>query len=253
VTDPRRPDERVLVIGATRGTGIEIVARLLRDGFPVRVLARDDRKARALFGASVEIVQGDLTQRASLVPAVCAVRHVISTAGVTKRPASERSIIAVEYDGVVNAIAAAHEAGLTGRFLYMTAIGVMRHSLAAIALNLIKGRTLVWRQRAEEEIRRSGLDYTVIRCGVLRNAPAARHAIEISQRNHPMALWRRIGRADAAEVFVQALQHSATSRTTFDALWSHGPGPRHWDALFADLRRDDGRPTLTMPTTQGRA
>ncbi len=30
---------RVLVIGATRGTGYEIVQRLLREGYPVRVTA----------------------------------------------------------------------------------------------------------------------------------------------------------------------------------------------------------------------
>jgi uncharacterized protein YbjT (DUF2867 family) len=125
----------------------------------------------------------------------------------------------------------------------MTAIGVTRHSMASIALNLIKGRTLVWRRRAEDEIRCSRSDYTIIRCGVLRNEPAGRHAIEISQRNSPMAFWRRIGRADAAEVFVQALQHPATRRKTFDAAWSRGAGPSDWDDLFSRLRPDPGRGT----------
>lgn len=127
---------------------------------------------------------------------------------------------------------------MTGRFLYMTAIGVTRHSISSIALNLIKGNTLVWRRRAEERIRSSGLDYTIIRCGVLRNAPAGAHAIDVSQRDHPMALWYRIGRADAAEVFVQALQHPATRRTTFDAVWSRSRSRTDWDALFSRLRPD---------------
>ncbi len=184
----------------------------------------------------MEIAQGDVTRPETLAPAMREVRHVIFTAGVTKRPASQRSIVAVEYEGVRNTLAAARQVGVSGRFLYMTAIGVTRHSFESIALNLIKGRTLVWRRRAEDEIRGSGVDYTIIRCGVLRNTPPGRHAIEISQLNKPMALWRRIGRADAAEVFVQALQHPATRGTTFDALWSCRRGPTEWDRLFSRLR-----------------
>jgi uncharacterized protein YbjT (DUF2867 family) len=236
--DPRQDEERVLVVGATRGTGGEIVKRLLRDGFRVRALARDEHKARSTLGDDVEVIHGDVTRRGTLAPAMREVQHVIFTAGVTKRPASQRSIIAVEFDGVKNTLAAAREAGVSGRVLYMTAIGVTRHSIASIGLNLIKGRTLVWRRRAEDEIRRSSSDYTIIRCGVLRNEPAGRHAIKISQRDSPMAFWRRIGRADAAEVFVQALQHPSTSRTVFDATWSRREGPSDWEDLFSRLRPD---------------
>jgi uncharacterized protein YbjT (DUF2867 family) len=238
VADPNSPKPRVLVIGATRGTGAEIVARLLRDGFTVRALAREEHRARAKFGDRVEVVPGDVTRRETLGPAVHGVDHVIFTAGVTKRPASERSIIAVEYDGVVNTLAACNAEGLTGRFLYMTALGVTRHSVMSIALNLIKGRTLVWRHRAEERIREKGLDYTIIRCGVLNNAPAGQHAIEVAQRDYPLAPWYRIGRADAAEIFVQALRYPATRRTTFDAVWTRGQAPADWNALFSRLRPD---------------
>jgi uncharacterized protein YbjT (DUF2867 family) len=204
----------------------------------VRALARDEHGARAKFGDRVEIVPGDVTRRETLVPAMQGAHDVIFAAGVTKRPASERSIIAVEYDGVVNTLAVCNAGGLPGRFLYMTAIGVTRHSIAAIALNLIKGRTLVWRRRAEDQIRASGLDYTIIRCGVLTNAPPGRHATEIAQRDYPLAPWYRIGRADAAEVFVQALQHPATRRTTFDAVWSRGAPQTDLNALFSRLRPD---------------
>jgi uncharacterized protein YbjT (DUF2867 family) len=238
VTNSRSSEERVLVVGATRGTGAEIVKCLLRDDFHVRALARDPRTAHGVLGDTVELVQGDVTRRETLVAAMRGVRHVIFTAGVTKRPASQRSIIAVEYEGVRNTLAAAREAGVNGRFLYMTAIGVTRHSIASIALNLIKGRTLVWRRRAEEEIRRSGVDYTIIRCGVLQNGPAGRQAIEISQQDKPMLLCRRIGRADAAEVFVQALKHPATRGTTFDAMWSRNRQPTDWESLFSRLRPD---------------
>src|SRR5207247_1238576 len=124
-----------------------------------------------------------------------------------------------------------------------TSFGVTRRSIGSLVLNLIKGRTLVWRRRAEEQIRASGLDYTIIRCGVLTNAPPGNHAVEISRRDYPLAPWYRIGRADAAEVFVQALQHAATRRTTFDAIWSRQPGPTDWNAAFSRLLPDDRYPS----------
>jgi uncharacterized protein YbjT (DUF2867 family) len=236
-----KADRPVLVIGATRGTGKEIVSRLLRDGYVVRALARDPSSARAALGTAVEIVQGDVTKPETLPSALIGISDVIFTAGVTKRPASEASIIAVEYQGVINTLSAAKATGFNGRFLYMTALGVKRGSVESVFLNLIKGNTLKWRRRAEEEVRSSGLDYTIVRCGVLTNSDTDR-AIELSQRDYPMTLSRRISRAAAAEVFVQSLRSSSAHRTTFEAIWSNDTEPQPWDVLFARLKPDSSLP-----------
>ena len=118
--------ERVLVMGGTQGTGYHIARRLLGDGYRVRVLAQNEAKARVRFGDTVEIMVGDVTQPATLPPALTGVDHVIVTVGVTKRPASERLVKAVEYDSTLNVLAAARDAGLAGRFMYMSAIGTTR-------------------------------------------------------------------------------------------------------------------------------
>jgi uncharacterized protein YbjT (DUF2867 family) len=230
----------VLVIGGTRGTGREIVSRLERDGHRVRALARNETAARSVLGPNVEIVSGDVTKPATLPAAVRGTSAVIFTAGVTMRPASERSIIAVEYDGVKNTLSAASASGFSGRFLYMTTLGITRPSLTSIGLNLIKGNTVMWRGRAEVEIRRSGIDYTIIRCGVLTNGDSNR-PVEFSQRELRLSLLRRINRAAAAEVFVQALRHASASRATFDAVWSRRHAAESWDDLFARLRPDAER------------
>lgn len=166
------------------------------------------------------------------------VDHVIFTAGVTQRPAGERLIVATEYEGVKNTIAAARTAGFNGRFLYMTSIGVAKSSLAAILLNLIKRNTLKWRRLAEGEIRKSGLEYTVVRAGFLTNSPGGRRAIEVSQRGYPLALKYRISRADIAETLVQALKHPLTRRTTFEVVWGRCGQRREWDVLFGELMPD---------------
>ncbi len=239
-------NECVLVIGATRGTGYLIAKRLLEEGYRVRVLARNGVQARELFGGQAEVVVGDVTKPETLVPAVAGVDHIVFTAGVTRRPAPEAQVKAVVHDGVLNTLAAAKAAGFTGRFLLMGAIGTTRGSLLSFLLNLIKGKTLHWRKRAEEAVRRSGLDYTIIHAGILTNGPGG-GAVEIGQRHLPMRPWYRISRADAAEVFVQALKHPATRNTTFDAISSRDDRIRGWDERFRHLHPDEGRREQAAP------
>jgi len=120
----------------------------------------------------------------------------------------------------------------------MTSIGVTRGSLTGAFLNLVKGNTLRWRRHVEEELRASGVDYTIIRAGFLLNSPGGRRAIEMSQAALPLAPKHRIARADVAETFVEALKHPSTSRTTFDVVWGRGSRQETWDLLFGRLKPD---------------
>ncbi len=222
-------DQRVLVIGGTRGTGYLIVNLLPRDGYRVRTLARKGADAKEKLGPAVEIVEGDITKLESLPGAMQDVDHIIFTAGVTQRPADEPLVRATNYEGVKNTLAAARDAGFNGRFLYMTTLGVTKSSPAATLLNLVIRNTTK---------RRSGLDYTVIRAGILTNSPGGQRAIEVSQDDYPLAFNYRISRADVAEVFVQALKHPITRRTTFDVVWARGSQRKGWDTLFGQLKPD---------------
>ncbi len=230
--------QQVLVIGGTRGTGLLIVDFLLRDGYRVRALARNPGQAAPRVGAAVQVVPGDVTRPETLPGALKDITHLIFTAGVATGPARERLIIATEYEGVLNTLAAARRAGFSGRFLYMTSIGVTRPSLSAAVLNLVKGNTLRWRRRAEDDIRASGVDYTIIRAGFLLNSPGGRRAIELSQEAQPLAPRYRISRADVAETFVEAFKRPNTSRTTFEVAWGRGPRREQWDLLFSRLTPD---------------
>src|SRR6266568_5999446 len=180
--------ERVLVVGGTRGTGLLIANLLLRDGYRVRALARNPAKAALRLGSAVDVVPGDVTRPDTLASAVKDLTHLIFTAGVAVGPAREKVIIATEYQGVFNPLAAARQARFNGRFLYMTSIGVTKPSLSAAVLNFVKGNTLRWRKRAEGEIRASGVNYTIIRSGFLLNRPGDGRAIEVGEESLPLAL-----------------------------------------------------------------
>jgi uncharacterized protein YbjT (DUF2867 family) len=235
---------RVLVIGGTRGTGL-LIARLLHErGYRVRVLARDPVAASAELGASFEVVAGDLTKADTLPPAIAGVDHIIFTAGAPSgRYATESLVKATDYQGVVDALAAARQAELPGRFIYLNSIGIATPSLAATLINLLKRNTLLWRRRVEDHIRASGLDYTIIRVGFLLNRPGGQHAVIVGQDALPLSPCHRIARADVAEAFVEAMLHPRASRTTFEIVWGKVPRREGWRALFEKLK-PDGRDTI---------
>ncbi|MGH7500259.1 MAG: NAD(P)H-binding protein [Longimicrobiales bacterium] len=73
-----------------------------------------------------------------------------------------------EYHGVTNTLAALQMGAFAGRLLYMTSMGATTRSLSRRFLNRLKRNTLQWRRRAEDQIRMSGLAYTIVRAGRTR-------------------------------------------------------------------------------------
>jgi len=220
-----------------KGAGLLIARLLHKRGFRVRVLARDPTKAAAELGASFEMIAGDLTKADTLAPAVAQVDHIIFTAGAPGGRYAPQSLVkATDYQGVADTLAAARQARLAGRFVYLNSIGIETPSLTGALLNLLKRNTLVWRRRAEEDIRASGLDYTIIRVGFLLDCPGGEHAVIVGQDALAPAPRHRIARADVAEAFVEAMQHPSASRVTFEIVWGKGPRRDSWSALFEKLK-----------------
>jgi uncharacterized protein YbjT (DUF2867 family) len=229
----------VLVIGGTRGTG-RLVAEHLHDASrPVRVLARNPAQARRSLPAGIDIAAGDLTRPDSLRAVFAGVAHVVFTAGIRSGyPALEARVRAVEFDGLRHALAAALATGFAGRFVYMNSMGVDVDSLPARLLNLYKGNALRWRRRGEDEIRRSGLDYAIVRAGFLLNAGGGRRALAVSQAPLPLAVRYRISRADVAATLVACIDHPTASRVTFELAWGPGPRTTPVESTLAGLHRD---------------
>jgi uncharacterized protein YbjT (DUF2867 family) len=234
----------VVVIGGTRGTGL-LIARLLdQSGASVRVLARDPDKAKRELGASIQVVMGDVTKEGTLVEAIDGARAIVFTAGCRSgRLVSEAQIRATEYQGVLNTLGVARQVGFSGRFLYMTSSGIGMRSFWTRALNIYKGNTLVWRARAEDAIRASGLPYTIIRTGMLLNRPGGLHTIELTQRSLPLLPRYRIARTDVAEAFVAALEHPRAVRATFEIVWGRKGHRQEWGDLMTAIVSDAPSPT----------
>ena len=115
----------VLVTGGTGFVGANLVRELLADGHAVRVLARRGGDRRALEGASVQIVEGDLLDTASLRTAVAGARHVYHVAADYRLWAPDlRVLYRANVDGTRHLLAAAAEAGAE-RIVYTSTVGAV--------------------------------------------------------------------------------------------------------------------------------
>jgi len=188
----------VLVIGGTKATGLVIVKLLRARGDEVVVLARPASDASAAEATGARIVRGDALNPADMTVALSGghFRAIVSTLGAANvkgpRP---------DFDGNRNAVDAARMAGVS-RFVMVSVIGA-GDSLAAspwIARRFLKA-VIFEKTKAEDYLKTSGLDYTIIRPGGLLDKEAQGTAY-LTEDTGSMS-WIR--RADLAILTVQAL------------------------------------------------
>ncbi len=114
---------RALVTGGTGFVGSHVVRELLADGVEVRVLARAGSDRRALAGLPVEIVTGDLTEPASLPPALAGVETLYHVAADYRLWAADpRVLYRVNVEGTRALLRAAEAAGVS-RVVYTSSVG----------------------------------------------------------------------------------------------------------------------------------
>ena len=115
----------VLVTGATGFVGAAVARRVLAAGEGVRALVRPASDRRNLAGLDVEVVEGDLTDPASVARAVAgcvAVFHVAADYRIwCPDPAP---MIATNVEGTRTVMRAAAEAGV-GRIVYTSSVAVL--------------------------------------------------------------------------------------------------------------------------------
>lgn len=133
----------VLLIGATGKIGRTVATRLAEAGVAARALVRDPARAADLAAVGVEIVQGELTDRATLDRALAGVDKVYLAIGRT--PDQE----ALE-NGVIDAAAAAG----VGHIVEISVVGAAPDAIVGIAR---------WHHAIETHLAESGVPATVLR------------------------------------------------------------------------------------------
>lgn len=226
----RSGPELVLVAGATGGTGTAVATNLQTQGYQVRVLVRDEAKARTVLGDGVSYFTGDVRSVESLASAMDGVDYVISAIGSSRSdPANNPE--AVDYGGIKNMAAAAAAANVR-QFVLVSSAGVTQEDHF---LNKAFDNVLQWKFKGEEELRASGVPYTIVRPGGLVNTPGGADALVFVQGDTSAG---RISREDVALICIAALDRPEALNKTFETYSSDEPGANDWAALFGSLQAD---------------
>jgi dihydroflavonol-4-reductase len=123
----------LLVTGATGLAGSNLCVAARQRGYGVRGLVRSASDTEPLTAAGVELVMGDVSDADSVARAVRGVQHVIHTAAVmggTWGTATSDDHWAINYQGVVNVLDAAQNAGV-GRCVVYSSTGVLDRRFTA--------------------------------------------------------------------------------------------------------------------------
>lgn len=114
----------ILVTGATGAIGFAIVKSLLKRNYKIRLLVRDCQRARKIFGDAVEYCQGDITDLASLRPAMEGIKIIYHAAGLPEQWLPSPEIFnQVNVRGTKNMLTVAREVQVE-RFVYTSTMDV---------------------------------------------------------------------------------------------------------------------------------
>jgi len=194
--DPRAP---VLVFGATRGVGLALTRRLRARGAGVVALVRRRSDRAALDALGVEVVPGDALDATDVARAAARMPRgadVVSTLG-PRRP-EETRVDDVGQGIVIDAVRAI----APRRFVLVTSVGCGEMApYRSERVQATLGPVLDAKTRAEESLRASGLSFTIVRPGGLRDGPATgRGELVEDPTVHGM-----IHREDVAELLLRVL------------------------------------------------
>lgn len=224
----------VLVAGATGGTGQGAVNAALAAGYEVRVLVRDEARARQVFGDRVSYVVGNVREPATLPAAVKGATYVISALGSNVRNDPENRPELVDYGGV-KALVDASKAAKVKHFVLVSSMGVTQPDHY---LNKMFDNILQWKLRGENHLRESGVPYTVVRPGGLRDSPAGQTGL-VALQGDPKDRQGQISRADVGAICVAALGRGEAQGKTFEVIGDpKGTPPADWKPFFAALAPD---------------
>ena len=195
----------VLVIGASRGIGLETVQRALAGGHRVRALARGAASI-AIDQAGLERIAGDALDRDTVSASLQGVEAVIQTLGAPKGVGALLWGTTL-FSAATRVLVDAMRAQGVKRLLAVTGLGAgdsRGHGgllYDAVAFPLLLKRIYDDKDVQEQIVRASGLEWTIVRPGLLTSGPATGSARALTEPKD----WRAgsVTRADVADFLVR--------------------------------------------------
>ncbi|MCW2883071.1 MAG: NAD-dependent epimerase/dehydratase [Sphaerisporangium sp.] len=201
---------KLTVFGATGGTGKEVVRQALDAGHQVAAVVRDPARL-AISHSALEVVTADVTDPDSLRPALAGREAVISALGPHSR--KDVGIASTALGSILRAM----DASEVRRLAVLSAVPVgpvpegetlLYRSVALPLLRRILRDAYADLAVMEEEVRRSAVEWTIVRPPRLTDKPLTGNYRRAVGGNVPRGYT--ISRADVAHAMLALLDDPAT-------------------------------------------
>ncbi|HHP7230066.1 MAG TPA: SDR family oxidoreductase [Xenococcaceae cyanobacterium] len=213
-----------LVVGATGQTGRHIVRELVKKNIPVKALVRDLEKAREILPSEAELVLGDVLEPDSITAAITNCDTLLCATGAS--PSLDFTApYQVDYQGTKNLVDVAKAQNIN-HFVIVSSLCVSKffHPLNLFWL------VLFWKKQAENYLQNSGLTYTIVRPGGLKNED---NTDNIVMSSADTLFEGSIPRQKVAQVCVEALVNDQAKNKVVEIVAQPDASELPWHQLFA--------------------
>ena len=200
----------VLIIGASRGIGLKTVKAALKAGHDVRALARSARRI-CVEHPRLEKIAGNALDMAAVKRALTGVDAVIQSLGVSAGPeiVFERTRL---FSKATRILVTAMEEAQVKRLICVTGFGTGNTRdrggfLFSIGSQLLLGRIYDDKDVQERIVRRSKLDWVIVRPVILTNGPKTNAYRALVDPRRWTCGFGFISRADVADFLVKQIDN----------------------------------------------
>ncbi|MEW9551072.1 NAD(P)-dependent oxidoreductase [Nonomuraea sp. NPDC050783] len=203
---------RLAVFGATGGIGRELLRQGLGRGHEITAVVRDGSRLPGDLRGRIDVVEADVMDPAAIAPGVKGRDAVLVALG-----SRERGPTTVHSGGVAAVTEAMRGAGVR-RVLTVGAAGMVadagddpftRYVVKPLVVQRLFRHSYADLAASEELLRRSGLDWTIVRPGRLTDAgPTGRYR---TSRDRNLRGGHSTTRADAADCMLSLLDDPASA------------------------------------------
>ncbi len=234
----------ILVTGGTGFVGRHLVQRMRKEGIAVRAVVRDPGKAQSLKDLGVDVVRGDIADKASLERAASGVERVVHLVGIIQE-APGVTFHDVHVEGTRNLLDAAKKAGVR-HFFHQSALGTRPGAMSAY-------HKTKW--EAEELVRASGVPYTVLRPSLIYG-PGDLFTVRMSAliRLSPVLPVIGPGKAKIQPIFIEDVVTCILKAVTSDSFLNEmyevgGPEQLTYEEIFRAIAEAMAvrKPVLHLP------